>query len=336
MSEKQFPNRVVLRPVSDGSVASVVASMLDALEWQAVVPEGSRVVVKVNLSTPFAENAQASNTDPRLLDAVLGILARRAGSIVVGESNGMRYDTEDAFEVSGYYPIIEKHGARAMNFSKDEWVETDYPEIRGWGLSKTLLDADVFVTLPVLKTHATTVFTGSLKNQFGCYPQHNRILLHPQLDRALVIINEILRPKLAIMDGIVAMEGRGPINGKPREFNTLLASRDPVALDATAMRLIGLDPYTSRHVRWASEAQIGEIAAERIEVDGDFDGLSTKFAPAERDLPIRALGMISRSRFLTEKLILNPESFYPLRRSAMIFRDVRDFCKHIVGVGRAN
>ena len=210
-------------------------------------------------------------------------------------------------------------------------METGRPEIRGWGLSKTLLEADVFVTLPVLKTHATTVFTGALKNQFGCYPQHDRILLHPKLDRALVLINEILRPRLAVMDGIVAMEGRGPINGRPRRFDTLLGSRDPVALDATAMRLIGLDPYTSRHVRWAAEAGLGEIAAERIEIDGDFEGRRTRFEPAERDLPIRALGLISRSRFLTRHLILNPESFYPLRRGAMMFRDVRDFCRGLVG-----
>ncbi len=328
-------SRVILRSVARRPVDETVREILDGLAWRDVVPEGARVVIKVNLSTPFAENAAASNTSPELLDAVLGVLAQRAGDLVVGESNGMRYDTETAFEVSGYYPIIEKHGARALNFSKDEWVETDYPEIRGWGLSKTLLEADVFVTLPVLKTHATTVFTGALKNQFGCYPQHNRILLHPQLDRVLVIINEILRPRLAIMDGIIAMEGRGPINGRPRRLDALLGSRDPVALDATAMRLIGLDPYTSRHVRWAAEAGLGEIAAERIEIDGDFEGMRTDFEPAERDLPIRALGLISRSRFLTEHLILNPESFYPLRRGAMMFRDVRDFCLGLVGRSRS-
>jgi uncharacterized protein (DUF362 family) len=208
--------------------------------------------------------------------------------------------------------------------------------IKGWGLPKTLIDADVFITLPVLKTHATTVFTGALKNQFGCYPQHNRILLHPKLDRVLVLINKILQPKLAIMDGIIAMEGRGPINGKPRQFDTILASTDPVALDATAMRVVGIDPYTSRHVRWASDDGLGVISESDIVIDGDFDAFKTEFLPAERDLPIRALGVISRSRFLTEKLILNPESFYPLRSAAMKFRSVRDFFLGLVGAKRAS
>ncbi len=315
---------VYLRPTAERSVHDVVLEIMEKMDYRSIVPENAKVVIKVNLSTPFAENAKASNTDPEILDAVLSILKNRTPNLVVGESNGMRYDTEEAFKVSGYIPIIEKHGASWINFTKDEWVETGNPVIKGWGLSKTLLDADVFVTLPVLKTHATTVFTGALKNQFGCYPQHNRILLHPKLDRVLVIINQILKPRICIMDGIVAMEGRGPINGEPRPYGVILGSTDPVALDASAMRLVGIDPTTSRHVRWASEDGVGKIAGSDITIDGDFEGLKCEFKPAELDLPIRALGWISRSKFLTEKLILDPEAFYPLRKVAFVFRDIRD------------
>jgi len=327
-------SRVFVRSVAKVPVEHAVRELLDGMGFRNIVREGAKVVIKVNLSTPYKENAEASNTHPLLLDAVLGAVRERTDSIVVGESNGMRYPTEDAFEVSGYYPIISRHGARALNFSKDEWVETGEKELRGWPIARTLLEADVFITLPVLKTHATTVFTGALKNQFGCYPQHNRILLHPRLDRVLVLINKVAKPRIAIMDGIVAMEGRGPINGKARRFDVVLASTDVVALDAVAMRLVGIDPYTSRHVRWAAEAGLGQIAVENIDIDGDFEGLRTPFEPAELDLPIRALGWISRSKFLTERLILNPESFYPLRRGAMAFRDVRDFCKGLAGVRR--
>ncbi len=283
-------SNVFVRSVAHTPVETAVREIMEGVDYRSIIAPGARVVIKVNLSTPFMENAEASNTHPAILDAVLSMVRERTDSIVVGESNGMRYATEDAFEVSGYNPIIAKHGARAMNFSKDEWVESGEAEIRGWPLSRTLLEADVFITLPVLKTHATTVFTGALKNQFGCYPQHNRILLHPKLDRVLVLINKIAKPRIAIMDGIVAMEGRGPINGRPRRFNVILGSRDAVALDATAMRLVGIDPTTSRHVRWAAQEGLGQIAAENIDIDGDFDGLKTTFEPAELDLPIRALG----------------------------------------------
>jgi len=323
--------RVLLRTVVTASVREIVREAFDVFGVERLIPRDSKVVVKVNLSTPFKEMAYASNTSPEILDAVCAVLATRTRQIWVGESDGMRYPSEEAFEASGFYPILEKYGVKPINFTKDAWVETPHPLIRGWGLSKTLLDADVFITLPVLKTHATTAFTGALKNQFGCVPQHNRILLHPKLDEVLVLMNSILKPKLAIMDGIVAMEGRGPINGKPRQLGVILASTDPVAVDATAMRLVGLDPYESRHIVLAAREGLGKIDAGDIIVDGPFEAHRTHFLPAEKDLPIRMLGWISRSKFLTEKLILNPESFYPLRSGAMAFREVRDFFRKAVG-----
>ncbi|MGD8415295.1 MAG: DUF362 domain-containing protein, partial [Candidatus Latescibacterota bacterium] len=268
---------VFLRPAQQGDVSGIEGHLRECFDFDALVPEGAKVAVKVNLSTPFAENAAGSNTAPEILEAVCRILKTRTDNVAVVESNGMRYNTMEAFEVTGFLPILEKFGFRATNMTEDEWVDTGEPLIQGWGLSRTLLDADVFITLPVLKTHATTVFTGALKNQFGCYPQHNRILLHPHLDEVIVLINSILKPKLAIMDGIVAMEGRGPINGVPRRMDLLLASTDPVALDSTAMRLVGIDPYTSGHVVLAAEKELGHINPDLISVDGDYERYKTTF-----------------------------------------------------------
>lgn len=315
---------VFLRPAQRGDAAGVENQLRECFDFDSLVPAGAKVAVKVNLSTPFAENAEGSNTAPEILEAVCRILKGRTDNVSVVESNGMRYNTMEAFEVTGYLPILEKFGFAPTNLTEDEWVDVGEPLIRGWGLPRTLTDADVFITLPVLKTHATTVFTGALKNQFGCYPQHNRILLHPHLDEVIVLINSILKPKLAIMDAIVAMEGRGPINGVPRRMDLLLASTDPVALDATAMRLVGIDPYSSDHVVMASRKGLGSIDENGISVDGDYEGLKTTFVPAEKDFPIRLLGYISHSKFLTEKLIINPEAFYPLRKMAVNFRLIRD------------
>ncbi|MFH1755669.1 MAG: DUF362 domain-containing protein [Candidatus Latescibacterota bacterium] len=318
-------SQIILRSVEDSSVEEVIREIFERFDYHNLIPDNSRVVIKVNLSTPFAENAKASNTSVEILEQVCKLVKGRTKNVVVGESNGMRYDTEQAFEVSKYYPVLDKYDVKMVNFTKDEWLETDEPLLKGWGLPKTLLAADVLITLPVLKTHATTVFTGALKNQFGCVPRHDRILLHPHLDQVLVALNRILRPKLTIMDGIIGMEGRGPINGRPREFGKIIASTDPVAVDATAMRLVGIDPMTSKHVRLAAAEGLGNIDESSIDIDGDFERYKITFDPAEKDLPIKVLGWISHSKFLTNKLILNPESFYPLRSVAMIFREVRDF-----------
>src|SRR5208282_6242527 len=123
--------------------------------------------------------------------------------------------------------------------------------------------------------HATTVFTGALKNQWGCIPRYDRILLHKYLQELIGQVNAIRPVSLALMDGLVGMQGRGPINGYPINLNVLLASRDPVALDATAMRLIGLEPRSSRHIIHAEERALGTLATNEITVDGPFADLRT-------------------------------------------------------------
>ena len=87
------------------------------------------------------------------------------------ESDGARYKAESAFENNGVYRIADDLGVNVVNLSKDELVEVADPRMKGFGLARTWLEADAFITLPALKTHATTVFSGTLKNQWGCLPR---------------------------------------------------------------------------------------------------------------------------------------------------------------------
>src|SRR5207244_6587532 len=143
----------------------------------------------------------------------------------------------DAFAVSGYVEMAKRLGVRLVNMSRAEWTPVCCEPAGMIELPCIVLEADVFITLPVLKTHALTYFTGAIKNQWGCLPQYNRILLHKHLDPLLATLHRVLRPRLAIMDGIVGMEGRGPANGKPRRMDGILASVDSVAQHAPASRL---------------------------------------------------------------------------------------------------
>jgi uncharacterized protein (DUF362 family) len=206
------------------------------------------------------------------------------------------------------------------NLSKDELIETGEPRMKGFGFAKTWLDADAFITLPVLKTHGTTVFTGALKNQWGCIPRYDRILLHKHLHELIGEVNRLKPPVIALMDGLVGMQGRGPINGYPIDLNVLLASRDPVALDATGMRLIGLEPATSRHLVHASQLGLGRLAADEIDVDGPFAELRMKAEPSAEDWAIKLMNHVARSEFLTKNLLLNDGIFYPVRRTVIVMR----------------
>ena len=116
------------------------------------------------------------------------------------------------------------------------------------------------------------------------------------------------------------MQGRGPINGYPINLNVLLASRDPVALDATGMRLIGLEPLTSQHVVHADRIGLGTLRADRIVVDGPFDEMRTRVEPAAEDWAIKLMNRVARSPFLTRHFLLNDGFFYPMRRAVNMAR----------------
>jgi len=311
---------VVIRRADRSDPLPAVRELLERVGWREVVAPGAAVAVKPNLCTERPEQIHTANTSLPVLRAVCEVLKERTSRITIVESDGARYAAEAAFENNGVYRLADELGVNVVNLSKDKLLEVSDPRMKGFGLARTWLEADAFITLPVLKTHATTVFTGALKNQWGCIPRYDRILLHKHLHELIVEINRLRPVSLALMDGLVGMQGRGPINGYPINLNALLASRDPVALDATAMRLIGRNPYTSRHVVHAHRIGLGQIAESAIAVDGPFHELQTTAEPAAEDWAIRLMNLISKSSLLTKYLLLNDGVFYPVRRAVMVQR----------------
>jgi uncharacterized protein (DUF362 family) len=287
---------------------------MEKCSWQELIAPNAAVVIKPNLCTERVEQIHTANTSIGVIRAVCEVLKERTSRITIVESAGARYATEAAFENNGVYQLAKELDLKVLNLTKDELVDAPDPRMKGFGMSRTWLEADAFITLPVLKTHATTVFTGALKNQWGCIPRYDRILLHKHLHELIGEINRLRPVTLGLMDGLVGMQGRGPINGYPIDLNVLLASRDPVALDATAMRLIGLDPATSRHVVHAQSLGLGTFAADAIAVDGPFAELQTRVEPALEDWAIKLMNQVARSELLTKHLLLNDGIFYPVRR----------------------
>jgi uncharacterized protein (DUF362 family) len=314
------PSRVILRGVNDEILASKVRECMEFCDWKSLVAPGSTVVVKPNLCTAVPEKWEMSNTDPRIAYALCELLMTRAAKVYVVESDGLRQTAWEAFEISGYRKL-EELGVKLINLSEAEQVEVDVPPAGRVKLPRLMLNGDVFITLPVLKTHALTYFTGSIKNQWGCVPQYDRILLHQYLNPMLAELHGIFKPQISIMDAIIAMEGRGPANGKPRRMDLLLASRDSVALDATAMRLAGLDPQRCLHLMMTAEKGLGQWQ-QNISIDGDFARHATKFEPAILDKAIAAMDYMSRYRWFVKYMLEKNFVFYPFRAAVQVLRKV--------------
>ena len=305
--------RVMVRSVAAAPLDEAIAAIFSFCDVQRSVKPDTKVLIKPNLCTERTDMKHTANTSLGVIEAVVKRFKDLTPHITLCESDGARYTVEQAYETNGIYDLVKRYGVTAVNFTREEQVPVPNEKLGSWGFARQFLETDYFVTLPALKTHATTVFTGSLKNQWGCVPRRDRLIWHKHLDRLLADIATLVPVRLSIMDGIVGMQGRGPINGYPINANLVVGGTDQVAVDAVSMRLIGLDPYSSGHVRLAAERGIGVIAESDIEIDGDFEALKVAIEPAVQDWAIKLLNLFSRSEFITRTFIMNDRLFYPVR-----------------------
>jgi uncharacterized protein (DUF362 family)/NAD-dependent dihydropyrimidine dehydrogenase PreA subunit len=179
-------------------------------------------------------------------------------------------------------------------------------------IANGILDADGIISLPKMKTHGLERFTGAVKNQFGCIVGMRKGEFHVKLPdptdfaKMLVDLNSFVKPRLYIMDGIMAMEGNGPRGGTPRAMNVLLFSTDPIALDATASRLINLNPLFVPTTLVGAETGAGNYKEEDIEIVGDSmkDFICMDFN-VERT-PVKTVKKGRMMQFINDRIVPKP------------------------------
>ena len=215
------------------------------------VKEGDKILLKPNLLA--SESAEKSvTTHPIVFEAIISILQeikekKNIKKISYGDSPGIGKGISVA-QKSGISEVAEKLNIEYADF--DEPVGVSFNEgikEKSFTIAKPILEADTIISLPKLKSHALTIMTGAVKNQFGCIPGFRKAEYHlklPDFDdfsTMLLDLNKLINPKLYIMDGIMAMEGNGPRSGNPKKLNVLLLSSDAIALDYVASQIISFD-----------------------------------------------------------------------------------------------
>lgn len=315
---------VITRSVKEKDLRTTVEELMAFCNWDVIVKKDAKVLIKPNLCTDEKDKVEASNTSSKLLEAVCAILLRKTKNITVCESDGARYPADRAAENTGVFDIVERLGIKWSNFSKGQLVSIKHPIFNRYNtlMPRALFEAEVLIDMPVLKTHALTVFTGAIKNLWGCVPRYDRIIMHKYLDELLSDLIGICKPRICIMDGIICTEGRGPSNGIPRRMDIIMGSTDAVALDATAMRLVGLDPYTSRHIVLSAQKGFGNIDEGSIIVDGDFEGLKMGFIPAPLDFAVASMNYMTRYRFFVKYILFNDFIFRQTRKLVIFLRKI--------------
>jgi uncharacterized protein (DUF362 family) len=236
-----------------------------------------RVVLKPNL-VEFDPNG-VINTHPTLIAATIeSFRSLGAREVIVAEGPGHRRDNEYLLRASGLHEQLEVMGARFVDLNHDVvrrvGLRSSFTELGELYLPTTVLDADLFVSMPKLKTHHWAAVTLSMKNLFGIVPGSlygwpKNILHWVGLEGSIIDINAALDvPRFNIVDGIVGMEGNGPIQGEAKQVGVVVFGADPVAVDATCTRLMGIDPWKVGYLS-AVEPFLGNLAPEGIEQRGE-------------------------------------------------------------------
>jgi uncharacterized protein (DUF362 family) len=233
---------------------------------------GKRVFLKPNMVE--YEAGTAINTDPLVVIGA-AVAFRRAGAsaVIVGEGPGHRRDTEYLLASTGLYDHLKDERIRFVDLNQDDVREvalrSRFTGLEKLSLPVEVLASDVIVSMPKLKTHHWAGMTASMKNFFGTVPgavygwPKNILHLHG-IDASILDLNATIQPHLAILDAVTAMEGDGPIMGKPRHVGFVGMSRDLVSLDATAARVIGLDPVRLAYLAEGGRF-LGNLDERRIE-----------------------------------------------------------------------
>jgi uncharacterized protein (DUF362 family) len=212
-----------------------------------LIPRGSRVLIKPNLTAEENLWEKGILTGPVFMQALVEEVQKaRPEEVIIAEAIAIGLNTKKAFAANGYEEVARVTGARLLDLYDGEFEEIKTPAgglLKSVRVSREVLRADFFINAPVLKTHFASTLSAAMKNLKGTTTYDEKKRFHYLgLNKAFTELNAVLKPHLNVVDGLIAMEGDGPIAGTPVGLNMLMAGTDAVAVDTIAARIMGIDP----------------------------------------------------------------------------------------------
>jgi uncharacterized protein (DUF362 family) len=279
------PSRVMIRRAAN--YEQELGTLIYESLVEFVLPVKDKVVLlKPNLVG--LDPLGVMNTHPAVIAATReSFLRLGASQVLIADGPAMDRDTEAILESVHLREFVGPLPRIFVDLNIDDVervpLATKASRLKELYMPKTVLGADLVVSMPKLKTHHWAGVTLSLKNMFGtvpgsCYGWPKNVLHWAGIDKAILDINAAVKPDFAIVDGIVGMEGNGPIQGTPKACGALIFGDDPVAVDATCCRVMGLMPERIKYLA-AAGTMLGHINVDKIQQVGEaIAALHSKFA----------------------------------------------------------
>jgi len=266
------PSPVVVLKASSYS-DDLAQRMLQGVRECGLDVRDQKVLLKPNL-VEF-DPSTCINTDVAVVAAAYEVFkSLGAAEVIIGEGPGHRRDTYSLVEMARYRDI-SRFDDLFVDLNRDDVSPVmGFADRKEMYFPNTALRADLVVSLAKMKTHHWAGATLSMKNFFGLVPGSvygwpKNELHQIGIPQSIIALNRIFRRSFAIVDGIVGMEGNGPIQGTPKPVGVLVMGRDLPAVDATCCRIMGIDPAKVEYLRMAAEGILGNVEESRIEQRGE-------------------------------------------------------------------
>lgn len=268
-------NQSIVAIAKDPSIDVMVGQVLAELGGaENLIRKNSTVILKPNAGH-LGPPGTSINTNHEFLRAVIkAVKAAGAKRIIVGEAAAIGCDTMACLESAGHAAVAREEGVELYDIKSDKdlikvQIRDAQSDLRHVMLPRLLLEAEHIINLPVFKSHASMVFSCALKNIKGVVQDKVHYEMHKtNLALAMMDIWAVVKADLTIADLIYPAEGFGPHSAVPLDFGCVVASRDPVALDATACRMVGLDIDQVDYFAAARQRGIGVSDEAHITVRG--------------------------------------------------------------------
>ena len=235
------------------------------------VNRGERVLIKPNFIAPRTA-AEAAQTDPSVVLAIAKILLEAGAKPFVADSSAWK-NTKACVKILGLDEPLKKLGVPVMEMNKPKRFKIAGGHI---GISTVALEADKIINVPKLKAHQQLGATFAVKNMFGCVAGKEKAFRHfshgksrEKFSEMLIGIYDLLGPVVSIVDGVIGMEGMGPLSGTPKEVGFLIGSRDPIACELVCCEIVDFDPEDLPIIQTAKRMNFGCGGREEIDVVGD-------------------------------------------------------------------
>lgn len=307
-------NKVYLTKFNQEYIDSIINSGFAEFGMDKTLSEISSVFIKPNLVSDNKEYIdQGANTDIRIIEGVLKYLSKFKNlKIYLGESEtGTKVKgrkLSKALDLMGVNMLHDKYEFQTINLTYDEKIIVKIPEamiLSQVEMGKSIMSSDLIINLPKIKTHKYSTITCALKNMFGAIPDPLRITYHENIHQVLADLYRLWGNKMFIItDGIVAMEGSGPLYGTRVNLGVIYFAQNPIYNDVVAAKIMSIPTREIKHIQLANDNERFDL--ENIEISGDvrIDEIRKKFQRANRNLFVRIEGKLMQHRWIV-KILFN-------------------------------